>query len=432
MNIIGTVLTSWLKDTAKRNILAPANRMVDDQLSDITTTIGSFIVRSVRGKFQRSITFTIGTNPADYWMEEALYGILYKYNSIDKESKLELGNEKRYGNDGSGLYYKLDDGIHDMKYRKWDILLSIQTKSTQSLSGRMGQVVVYTIITFNLDPEFVTAFEKDMLAHRNSLLQIRADSPTVNIYKDYHENDGYTYWDKQTKVPRRSLSTLYLPYEKKKLLVDTINRWFANKELYHKHGIPWNLKILLYGVPGGGKTTITRVVASEWHRNIYECTGGKNGKYIPNALTDDSQAVVYPLFSISDIDKYPALIDEPDTDIKDKDGTKEEALLQKQIFGNMLNALDGVASGEGKIIIMTTNHIEKFSQAFLRPGRIDLLMEIGGVDVQTFRRYVKDLYHVVIPKDIKLNRDNLTVSELQKDAFTCRIPLDEFLKKYTE
>ena len=37
-----------------------------------------------------------------------------------------------------------------------------------------------------------------------------------------------------------------------------------------------------------------------------------------------------------------------------------------------MNALDGVASGEERIIFLTTNHLEKLDPALIRPGRVDL------------------------------------------------------------
>ena len=37
-------------------------------------------------------------------------------------------------------------------------------------------------------------------------------------------------------------------------------------------------------------------------------------------------------------------------------------------FSGLLNAIDGVASQEGRIFIMTTNHIEKLDPALIRPG----------------------------------------------------------------
>lgn len=41
-------------------------------------------------------------------------------------------------------------------------------------------------------------------------------------------------------------------------------------------------------------------------------------------------------------------------------------------FSGFLNALDGVASGEERIIFLTTNHIERLDPALIRPGRVDL------------------------------------------------------------
>ena len=173
------------------------------------------------------------------------------------------------------------------------------------------------------------------------------------------------------------------------------------------------------------------MIASEWNRNLFECTGGKNGKFIPNAITDHGDQIIHPLFSISDIDKYPSLINEPDIDMN-KENAKDEMLAYKQTFSSMINALDGILSGEGRIIIMTTNHIEKFSPTILRPGRVDLKMEIGYVTVDVFRKYVHDFYQIDLPKDIKLNRKDITIADMQSDVVFMRLTADEFIKKYTK
>jgi chaperone BCS1 len=41
-------------------------------------------------------------------------------------------------------------------------------------------------------------------------------------------------------------------------------------------------------------------------------------------------------------------------------------------FSGLLNALDGVASSEERIIFMTTNHFSKLDPALIRPGRVDV------------------------------------------------------------
>ena len=47
-------------------------------------------------------------------------------------------------------------------------------------------------------------------------------------------------------------------------------------------------------------------------------------------------------------------------------------------FSGLLNAIDGVASQEGRIFIMTTNHIEKLDPALIRPGRCDVQVKLNN------------------------------------------------------
>ncbi|GAA6102321.1 mitochondrial chaperone BCS1 isoform X1, partial [Tachysurus ichikawai] len=46
-------------------------------------------------------------------------------------------------------------------------------------------------------------------------------------------------------------------------------------------------------------------------------------------------------------------------------------------FSGLLNALDGVASSEARIVFMTTNFIERLDPALIRPGRVDLKQYVG-------------------------------------------------------
>ena len=43
----------------------------------------------------------------------------------------------------------------------------------------------------------------------------------------------------------------------------------------------------------------------------------------------------------------------------------------------VLNLLDGILETPGRILIVTTNHVEKLDKAFIRPGRIDVNLEVG-------------------------------------------------------
>jgi chaperone BCS1 len=41
-------------------------------------------------------------------------------------------------------------------------------------------------------------------------------------------------------------------------------------------------------------------------------------------------------------------------------------------LSGLLNVIDGIASQEGRVLIMTTNHVNSLDAALLRPGRVDL------------------------------------------------------------
>ena len=55
-------------------------------------------------------------------------------------------------------------------------------------------------------------------------------------------------------------------------------------------------------------------------------------------------------------------------------------------FSGLLNALDGVAAGEERILFMTTNHLERLDPALIRPGRVDVIHQIGTASTSQVRR----------------------------------------------
>lgn len=46
-------------------------------------------------------------------------------------------------------------------------------------------------------------------------------------------------------------------------------------------------------------------------------------------------------------------------------------------LASLLNILDGVGAAEGRIVIMTSNCIEKLDSALIHPGRIDKVVPHG-------------------------------------------------------
>lgn len=62
-------------------------------------------------------------------------------------------------------------------------------------------------------------------------------------------------------------------------------------------------------------------------------------------------------------------------------GSPRRAKPQGKVsLSGLLNVLDGVASQEGRVLIMTTNHAERLDSALIRPGWVDRKVAFGLAD----------------------------------------------------
>ena len=61
-------------------------------------------------------------------------------------------------------------------------------------------------------------------------------------------------------------------------------------------------------------------------------------------------------------------------------------------LSGLLNVLDGVASHEGRVLIMTTNHREKFDEALIRPGRVDMSVEFSLANTQMMTTIFRSIF----------------------------------------
>jgi len=81
--------------------------------------------------------------------------------------------------------------------------------------------------------------------------------------------------------------------------------------------------------------------------------------------------------------------------LKKANDTTEEEKKKGISLSGLLNAIDGVASHEGRVLVMTTNKPEKLDAALIRPGRVDLQVAFGNatpsqVEELFLRMYTSD------------------------------------------
>lgn len=62
-------------------------------------------------------------------------------------------------------------------------------------------------------------------------------------------------------------------------------------------------------------------------------------------------------------------------------------------LSGLLNAIDGVASHEGRVLVMTTNHPERLDPALIRPGRVDMQIAFTLATKHQIRAIFSKMYH---------------------------------------
>ena len=183
----------------------------------------------------------------------------------------------------------------------------------------------------------------------------------------------YSAWGadwKEFGLPKRKrpIDSVVLEEGVKERIVDDIQGFLSAREWYLDRGIPYRRGYLLYGPPGTGKSSFIQALAGELDYNIAILNVSERG------LTDDKLNHL--------LTKVPqrtiVLLEDADAAFMNRRQVDEDGYSGATVtFSGLLNALDGVASAEERIIFLTTNHIERLDEALVRPGRIDMTVKLG-------------------------------------------------------
>lgn len=201
------------------------------------------------------------------------------------------------------------------------------------------------------------------------LKAIAEDKSSKKNQPDFYIGSPWGSWDRRDDLPARSLDTVALPGNELESIIDDFKEFFDNAERYEKLGLPYHRGYLFHGPPGTGKTSLAKAIANHFNMDVY---------YLPLCdLEEDSRL----LKMVSCVDKGSMLLLE-DIDVLSvsRERSAETSSEAKISLSGLLNALDGIASPHGLVTVMTTNHIELLDPALIRPGRIDIMKNLGYIE----------------------------------------------------
>ncbi|KZT59054.1 P-loop containing nucleoside triphosphate hydrolase protein, partial [Calocera cornea HHB12733] len=207
--------------------------------------------------------------------------------------------------------------------------------------------------------------------------------------------DQYGGWSRAASKLRRPWSSIVLERGVKEKLLTDARDFLASQAWYVQRGIPYRRGYLLHGVPGSGKTSLIHALSGELGLDIYVISLSKR-TMDDQALNDIvSQLPPQCIALMEDIDcafkkGIAARVSDDSSSDPAQEGKAGPAAPPGQDLGavsvgsitlsGLLNAIDGVAAHEGRLLFATTNVREALDPALIRPGRMDVVLEFKNAN----------------------------------------------------
>ena len=142
-------------------------------------------------------------------------------------------------------------------------------------------------------------------------------------------------------------------------------------EIFENLGVEAPKGVLLFGVPGTGKTLLAKAVANESNAHFISISGPE----IMSKFYGDSEARVREIFKEAKANSPSIIfIDEVDSIAPKRDEVSGE--VERRVVSQLLSIMDGLEARGKVIVIAATNRPNALDPALRRPGRFDREIEI--------------------------------------------------------
>uniref|UniRef100_A0A4W5MRT3 Vesicle-fusing ATPase n=1 Tax=Hucho hucho TaxID=62062 RepID=A0A4W5MRT3_9TELE len=205
---------------------------------------------------------------------------------------------------------------------------------------------------------------------------------------------------------------------------DIFRRAFASRvfppDIVEQMGCKHVKGILLFGPPGCGKTLMARQIGKMLNAREPKVV---NGPEILNKYVGESEANIRKLFADAEDEQkrlgansglHIIIFDEIDAICKQRGSMAGSTGVHDTVVNQLLSKIDGVEQLNNILVIGMTNRPDLIDEALLRPGRLEVKMEIGLPD-EKGRVQILNI-HTAKMRQFNLLGSDVDVSELASET----------------
>ena len=179
------------------------------------------------------------------------------------------------------------------------------------------------------------------------------------------ESEGENPW-KSEGIPDTTFDDVVGMEDVKKLIRTRVIDQIRYPELYHQYGLKGGTGVLLFGLPGTGKTTIARAISHEIGAPLYTVQLSD----ILNKWVGESEKRIRQLFDKAR-ESPTALIFFDDFDALGME-RQDDGNHNNKVIVELINQMDGFRQNENTIVLLAaTNKPWMIDSALMRPGRFE-------------------------------------------------------------